>query len=272
MAQAKPALRETRIEIEIDARIEAVWKALTDAEELTRWFPLEARVKPGAGGTILLSWGPGCEGEAPITVWEPLRHFQWQEPAPAPPEGQKTGRFLSIDWTLESRGGKTIVRLVNSGFLADADWENEYFDSTNYGWGFMLANLRHYLERHASTPRRVAWPRRKVTTTREEAYRRLVGPQGLFVEGIAADLRAGERYALRAATSEPFAGRVEFIVPPRGFCVTVDQLNDALFWLTIEGAAGKHEVQLWLSAYGVAQTDVDAFGRRWQGVLENLLA
>ena len=45
-------------ELEIDAPIEAVWKALTDAEELTNWFPLEARVKPGVGGSIwrLESW------------------------------------------------------------------------------------------------------------------------------------------------------------------------------------------------------------------------
>ena len=37
--------------IELNAPIEAVWKALTDGQELARWFPLEARVTPGKGGT-----------------------------------------------------------------------------------------------------------------------------------------------------------------------------------------------------------------------------
>lgn len=32
--------------IEIDAPVEAIWKALTDAEEMTRWFPLEAGTNP----------------------------------------------------------------------------------------------------------------------------------------------------------------------------------------------------------------------------------
>jgi uncharacterized protein YndB with AHSA1/START domain len=45
-------------EIEVAAPVEAVSKALTDAAELSRWFPLEAEVKPGVGGTIRLSWGP----------------------------------------------------------------------------------------------------------------------------------------------------------------------------------------------------------------------
>ena len=31
----------------VDSPVDVVWHALTDAEELTRWFPVDARVKPG---------------------------------------------------------------------------------------------------------------------------------------------------------------------------------------------------------------------------------
>ncbi len=264
-AKPKPAERKTEKEIEIAAPVETVWKALTDPEELTRWFPLEARVTPGPGGSVWLSWGPGCEGEAPIDVWEPNRRLRWVESA-------ATGRPIAVEFTLETRGGKTIVRLVNSGFSADSEWEKEYYDSTNYGWGFMLTNLRHYLERHAGTPRLVAWPRKKVAISREEAYERLTAAPGLFAGAGLAGQRPGERYSLGAATGENFRGCVKFIVPPRGFCVTVEDLNDALFWLAIEGTPGQHEVQLWLSAYGLPQAQVAAFGARWAGVLEKLLA
>lgn len=41
--------------IEIDATPERVWKALTDAADLVRWFPLEAKVEPGEGGGIYMS-------------------------------------------------------------------------------------------------------------------------------------------------------------------------------------------------------------------------
>jgi hypothetical protein len=78
--------------------------------------------------------------------------------------------------------------------------------------------------------------------------------------------------AQATATGSTFSGRVEFLRPPRGFCLTVENLNDALFWLTIEGAPGNHEVQLWLSAYGLSATQVAAFGKSWAGVLDNLFA
>jgi uncharacterized protein YndB with AHSA1/START domain len=151
--QAEETKTERRIEkeIEINAPLEDAWKALTEANELTRWFPLEARVTPGSGGKIFVSWGPGSEGEAEIVAWEPGKKFAWKEP------------MALIAWTLESRGAKTIVHLLQSGFLGNADWENEWFDSTSYGWGFMLLSLQVALERHPGTARQVAWPRRKVT-------------------------------------------------------------------------------------------------------------
>jgi uncharacterized protein YndB with AHSA1/START domain len=262
-----PAARATHMDVEIGAPVDAVWKALTDGEELTRWFPLEARVETRPGGKIWLSWGPSCEGAAEITVCEPLKNFAWREPSPFRSPGAP--EFLLIEWTLESRGGKTIVRLVHSGFISGEDWENEYYDSTNYGWGFMLANLRHYLQRHPGRPRVVAWPRRQAALAREAACERLLAPGGLFVAG-ARELRPGRRYSLETSTGERFEGRVEFLRPPRGFCLTVESLHDALFWVTMEGAPGKLDVQLWLSAYGLSQNDADAFAARWQTVLERL--
>jgi len=251
--------------MQVSAGPDAIWKALTDAEELARWFPLSARVKPGVGGSIFLSWGPGCEGEARIDVWEPGRRFRWME-------GQQEGsepKGNLLEWTIEKRGGKTLVRVVQSSFAGGTDWDDEYYGATEYGWSFMLVNLRHYLERHAGTPRRVAWPRRKVVLAREEAYERLVAPGGLFREG-ARGLAAGSEFMLEAATGENYEGAVEFVRPPRGFCISVRPLNDALLWLTIEGTPGQHEVQLWLSAYNLPQAKMEAFEKEWAAVLKRI--
>ncbi len=162
MTDGRPKqIKRLKKEIEVAASAAAVWKALTDAEELSRWFPLSARVKPGPEGTIFLSWGPGCEGEARIDAWAPQKHLRWIEKAP----GAADADGIAIEWRLEpaaAGGGKTLVRLVQSGFTG-GNWSDEYFSSTEYGWGFMLVNLRHYLERHAGTPRQVAWPRLKVS-------------------------------------------------------------------------------------------------------------
>ena len=59
--------RTQQHEIVIDAPLEAVWKAITDAEELTRWFVEEASVEPGVGGTIASSWGGDERGKAEST-------------------------------------------------------------------------------------------------------------------------------------------------------------------------------------------------------------
>ncbi|HXJ05862.1 MAG TPA: hypothetical protein VNH65_12235 [Candidatus Acidoferrum sp.] len=49
--QAEEKKSERRLEKEavIDGPVEEVWKAPTDANELARWFPLEARVTSGSG-------------------------------------------------------------------------------------------------------------------------------------------------------------------------------------------------------------------------------
>ena len=50
--------KDIDLSIEIDASPEAVWRAISDGEELGRWFPLEAEVVPGVGGTVTVAWGP----------------------------------------------------------------------------------------------------------------------------------------------------------------------------------------------------------------------
>ena len=261
---AKQGVKKMTVEkqIEIAVPIEAVWKALTNGVELSRWFPLEAHVEPGVGGKISVSWGPESEGTAPIDAWEPNRRLQWTQSV--------AGQPIVIEFTLESRGGKTVVRIIQSSFATGADWEDEYFGSTDYGWGFMLVNLRHYLERHTGVPRMVAWPRFNVPMTRKTVYERLAAPVDIFVDG-AQTLRAGEPYSLRTAFGEIWSGRVQFMAAPRGFCVSVESLNDALAWLTIEGSGSEHDAQMWFSTYGLPRVRVDEIEKEWAGELRRIL-
>jgi hypothetical protein len=70
----------------------------------------------------------------------------------------------------------------------------------------MLVNLRHYLERHLGQPRLVAWPHLDVEMPREEIYKKLLAPNGIFAEGAEGKLRAGKRYSLATATGEAWSG------------------------------------------------------------------
>ncbi len=68
-------------EIEIAAPIDLVWKAITNAAELSRWYVQEARVEEKEGGRYWVSWGSGQEGASRIEVFEPNQRLRLaQEP------------------------------------------------------------------------------------------------------------------------------------------------------------------------------------------------
>ena len=154
--------RSVDAEIEINAPLEAVWKALTDTEELARWFPLEAGKNPD--GTLWMAWRNEFRWDSRIEITAPPRHFRYvtvESLAGEQHEGKTSQpnttqvEPTATDFYLETRGGKTVVRLVHSGFSAAAEWEALY-DGTKRGWKFQLWSLQYYLEKHPGTARKPA--------------------------------------------------------------------------------------------------------------------
>jgi len=266
--------------IEIDAPPETVWKALTDPKELTRWFPLEARVEPGVGGTIFYSWGERWKGSSRIEAWEPGKRLRM---VGFPEAGQTTtsqgqsaepganGARLVVDFLLEGRDGKTILRLVHSGFGNGSEWDDEYH-SVRRGWAFELRGLRHYLEKHRGRDRNVAWVRLPLGMTVDQAWGRLVEPGGLTKEGIRGDLREGGRYAVEMTSGESLAGVVEVWDPPFQFAGTVEGMGDAIMRLEIDRSAAPPEITLWLAAYDARAARVKAVEESWQAMVRRVLA
>lgn len=150
---------------------------------------------------------------------------------------------------VDGPGGARSLVSARGARRARQEWEN-------------LSLLRHYLERHSGKARGVAWPRYKVEMPRASVYDKLLAPRGIFVQGAQANLREGQRYSLETVTGEAWSGRVEFVAPSRGFCVTIDSLNDALALLTIEGSGPQHDAQLWFSTYGLPGTQVSEIEQR----------
>ncbi len=101
--------REHRHEIEIDAPLEAVWQAISDPEDLTRWYVLEARVDPESG-SYWVSRG-GETAAARIEAWDPPRRLRLVEEW----EGDNPPAGIVEEWTVEARGGRAVLRLVHSG-------------------------------------------------------------------------------------------------------------------------------------------------------------
>ena len=183
----RPAGKGTRTqqhEIVIDAPLEAVWKAITDAEELTRWFVEEAKVVPGVGGTIEISWGGDEKGHSRIDEWEPNRKLRVTIMPFEMGAAKYDGTTPMVDeYTIERRDGKTVVRLVSSGIPDAPEWDG-FYNGTDSGWGSFFRTLRHYLEHHGGRPRTTIKVVGKLSGSPEDAWARLVAavkPTGTIV-------------------------------------------------------------------------------------------
>jgi uncharacterized protein YndB with AHSA1/START domain len=251
--------KKVSVETNVAADAETVWRALTEAEELSRWFSPEAKVTPGEGGAIWLSWGEGAAWEAPIEVWEPNRHLRTVDKPPGK---------IAVDYFIEARsGGETVLRIVQTGFGADA-WDDETEQTTTYGWTTFLANLRLYLERHRGEPRTlVSFRHPPVALSRDEAFRRMLT---VFGFDPTSDLRPGQRYAVTSAHGDRFAGVVEVFGRPVNLSATVENLDNAFLMIEIEPGRGQCRPAFWLSLYG--DTDSGTLEERFRAAVTRALA
>jgi len=161
--------RKQEHEIVIDAPIEAVWKAISEGEELTRWFVDRATVTPGVGGTISIAWGDAEMSSGTIEAWEPNKKLRKKLPPMDMGAAKQDPAVPMIDeYTIERRDGKTVLRLVCSGIPDAAEWDG-FYNGTNSGWGSFLRTLRHYLERNPGKPRKTITITGKLSGTKEDA-------------------------------------------------------------------------------------------------------
>lgn len=138
--------------IDIKATPEQVFRAITEASEIAKWFAPIARVDPRVGGEYFFSWGPGMEGSTTITAWDPYTHFGTCSErsitygSTGKPVDTGVVRSMAVDYYIEAVGdGVTRLRLVQSGFGPEAAWNDE-FESTKTGWADFLKKLKEILE------------------------------------------------------------------------------------------------------------------------------
>ena len=251
--KAQTKERKLELSIAIDADRDAVWQAIANGEGLKNWFPLDARVKPGEAGSIWLSWGPGCEGEAPLTIWEEGERIGWEE-------DHGGGTRILCEFRIDTEKGKTNLRLVQSGFTADVNWD-DYFETMGSGWRYFLWNLRHYLERHPGETRKMVFTRGKPGMPRDELWSRLIGDGGLVATD--GDAQKGNTFRLWSGDE----GEFHEITPGIHLTGRVPGLDEAL--LLVEFEPGEEPtLGIWLSTYGLDDERVVAL----QSSLEDAVA
>lgn len=246
-----------------------VWRALSEGEQLKQWFPIDARVRPGAGGGVFLSWGPGCEGEAPIVKWEPGRVLGWEE---THPDAQGAGAVkicaefhVSAD---PARGG-TVVRVVQSGFGQGTKWDDMY-DSIANGWKYELFSLAHWLTRHRDKTRAMFWAPCELPA--ERAFE-VIAEDGALVRGQ--DLSrgsAGEKFEFEGPDGVRYSGTVVRMIPGRSWVGMVSELDDALLRIEAERMGPGSMPFVSLSIWGPKKSESERLQAAWSGRLKEVLA
>ncbi len=280
LAEHSDDKQQLRVSFDVAASPADVWAALTDAEKLMSWFPLQSKVEPGPGGQIWLSWDGHFDGALRILEWEPERRLRTTWPVVETATEDSPSVETDLEWTIEANsGGTTTVRMVHSGFPTGETWD-ELFESHRRGWTYELQSLRHYLGHHKGCARRIARVRRQVEDLQaRDIWDRLFSSDGLFESG-AVPMERGGSYRVVLRSGHHLEGRVLIADPPTDLGATVSSIDgiegttSSLLRVSVESWAGPGtplEVHLWLATWGVELDDVLAVQESWTHMVDSIL-
>ena len=244
------AVRAHETRTEIAANVDEVWRALTEPEEIERWFAPKMTVEPGVGGSVTADWGSGIVWKTDIEIWEPNQHLRLVETRDhfvggAAPDGEPMEPCRLIqDYYLETVGGKTVLRLVHSGFGSGQAWDLEY-EGTRGGWQQCFFRLREGLERHRGESVHnslIAWRGHGVT------YREVLS-------GIEAGASQRAEIALKGEYH---------------FCGILPDLNGSVLCVSSQPTQGGAMAYIELILYGFSDVGAAEIGSGWKARLKEL--
>ena len=151
-----------------------------------------------------------------------------------------------------------MVRLVQSGLSADAEWD-EMYDALVDGWTYFLFNLVFWFRHHRGRSRRMAWKRAATDLARDAAWHAIAGV------GLIGDAPADQPVQLDLDVPRP--ARVVSSRKGRHFAAALPDLDDAILFVELEG---KH-VGFWLSTYTQGESEVDALQAALEARVEQAL-
>ena len=257
---------------EVNAPVEAVWRGITEGEELKRWFCSDATSASSVGGEQMIDWGGGMKTTRKVAIWEPNVHFRTESIRRDKPTVMENGEIVpyAIDWFLEHEGGTTRVRMVASGFGEGAEWDNEY-DGTYHGWDLFHKTLKHYLEHHRGEAAENVVIYAMLPVAPAEAWNRLMSPEGLVAKGSPADLSAGAPFSFETSHGDLLAGVVQKFVPGKTFSAVVESLNKSMLSLEMASMPNRgYFLFMSLNTWGMPKDQVDALGSRLKAIVHGL--
>ena len=142
-------------DILIEAPIELVWRVVSEPDHIKEWFSEDAQIDRRAGGVGSVSFPSGETYYLQVEAFDPPHRFAYRwlhaEGTKALPENSTL-----VEFTLQSEGGGTRLRVVESGF-DKIDWTDDAkvksVDDHSRGWQAFLERLRDYAPEANATAR-----------------------------------------------------------------------------------------------------------------------
>jgi uncharacterized protein YndB with AHSA1/START domain len=128
----------------IEAPPERVFRALTESDELVRWFPSSAVSDPRAGGSFEYRFDFPDAPERNHAYGGVYHEVEPNKRVSYPWSG-KLGE-TRVDVELRPEGDATALTLRHVGWGEGAEW-GQSLEMHREGWGFFVDNLASYLER-----------------------------------------------------------------------------------------------------------------------------
>lgn len=151
MARSKMDRIEKQIEIE--ASVDRVWRALTDYREFGEWFGVNLEgpfvVGETARGQITHPGYEHVRWESIVDAIEPQRRFAfyWRPYAIDPGVDYSAEPRTLVEFTLEETQAGTLLRVSESGFDGiPASRRDEAFRMNDGGWAEQVRNIRDHVQ------------------------------------------------------------------------------------------------------------------------------
>jgi uncharacterized protein YndB with AHSA1/START domain len=207
-------------EIVIDAPLERVWAALTEAAQFQQWFAFDgAEIDLRPGGAVVMHWKEHGTFHGRVEQVDPLRVFAFRGVV-NPDEPPQTGNSTRVELSLTPTAAGTRLRVVESGFRElqmSAAEQAAHAEGNTEGWRGAFAKLQELLgpvpdqithEIVIDAPVARVWE----ALTEPDAIRQWFASGGAEV-----DLRPGGAMVLRWRKHGTTYARIERIEPMRFF-------------------------------------------------------
>src|SRR5258705_8712091 len=192
--------RSVQVEVEVPGTPEEVWRAIATGAGISAWFvPAVFAEKGGKPVSLTLSFGPGMDSVAKITIWDPPHRFAAEGEAPpgSPP--------IADEWIVEAKvGGTCIVRVVHSLFASTDDWDGQ-LEGMEQGWPSIFKILRLYLTHFRGMPCAPAMVMAVAQSSAAEAGKAVTRPLKL------AGVQEGQKWEAPPGVP-PLGGTVEAVI------------------------------------------------------------